>query len=166
MPSPFMRAIFPKSNRATRRAAARKALAANDNTRRDDVTVTVVIKSGGFTAPYTMNVDQMRQAAASFDADVRGMRTDDEVMSLACAGVLIALRNYGPNAVETIEVCFRVAAWLGAHAPLEPSLDSGELAGCTFLIDEVGEGEDARIALAAFAMPHPDTATHGSRSAG
>lgn len=166
MPSPCMRSLFPKPNRAARRATARKARAANDNTRCDDVTVTVVIKSGGFTAPYTVSVGQMRQAAASLDAEVRGTRTNDEVMSLACAGVLSALRNYGPNAVETIEFCFRVAAWLGVHVPLEPGLDSGELAGCTYLIDEVGEGENARVALAAFAMPRTDTADHGGRNAG
>ncbi len=166
MPTPFMRALFPKPNRAARRATARNARAANDNIRRDDITVTVIIKSGGFTAPYTMNVGRMRQAAASLDAEVRGTRTNDEVMSLACAGVLHALRIHGPNSVETISFCFRVAAWLGVHVPLEPSLDSGELAGCTYLIDEVGEGENAQVALAAFAMPRTDAAEDSGRHVG
>lgn len=164
MPTPFMRSLFHKPNRAARRAAVRNARAANDNRRRDYVTL--AIKSGGFSVAYTMSHDEMRRISASFDADLSWLPTDADPMNLACTTVLCVLRRFGADTVETREHCRRVAAWLGVHVPLDPGLDSGEIEGCTYLIEEVGDGKDARVALAAFAMLRSNTADRTDHCAG
>ncbi|WP_395452503.1 hypothetical protein ACHMW5_04235 [Azospirillum melinis] len=156
--------VLPFSNRTARRALAHKTRAANDNRRRNYITL--VIRSGGFSVAYTMSHDEMRRIAASFDADLSWLPTDADPMNLACTTVLCVRRRFGADTVETREHCRRVAAWLGVHVPLDPSLDSGEIEGCTYLIEEMGDGKDARVALAAFAMPRTDTADGTGHRAG